>query len=81
MGYHKSPIKTKGVMGSSTKIREELEELEDALGQGVKILILCEMSDLYGALEAIAATYGASMEDLRQMSDLTKSAFRDGTRS
>jgi hypothetical protein len=37
MGCHKNPIKTKGVMGSSTKIREELEELEDALGQGVKI--------------------------------------------
>lgn len=80
MGYHKTPILTKGVMGSSTKVREELEELEDAIDQKCKILILCEMSDLYGALDAIAATYGVTMEDLKQMSDLTKSAFRDGTR-
>lgn len=31
MGYHLRPIETKGVFGETSKIREELEELEEAL--------------------------------------------------
>lgn len=80
MGYHTRQI-SKGTLGQSSKIREELEELEDAEQQGVIILALCELADLYGALEHCAQMkYGVSMDDLKKMSDLTKEAFRDGTR-
>ena len=80
MGYHKENI-TKGVYGSSSKILEELQELQDAEKQGVKIMIHVELSDLYGALEAVAQKYNLSMTDLKEMSDLTKSAFIEGERS
>lgn len=80
MGYHKREIK-KGTLGTPSKIREELEELEDALDQGISIMAMLELSDLYGALEAVAMDYfGLGMEDIKVMSDATKSAFKDGTR-
>ena len=79
MGYHTVEIK-KGVLGKSSKIQEELDELCDAEKQGVKILIHCELADLYGALCECAASYGLTMEDLRQMIDLTAAAFREGER-
>lgn len=79
MGYHQRNIK-KGVIGEISKIREELEELEDAQEQGVKIMIACELSDLFGALEAFAETQGLTMSDLEKMSNLTRSAFREGHR-
>lgn len=79
MGYHKRPI-SKGTFGDTSKIREELEELEDAVEQKCKILIACELADLYGALEGVATEYGLHMSDLAQMAQLTKSAFLDGTR-
>jgi hypothetical protein len=81
MGYHSRPI-AKGVYGEVSKIREELEELEDSEELGVKIMAMCELSDLYGALQEFAKRkYGLSMDDLKKMSDRTKEAFRDGTRS
>jgi len=79
MGYHKIEIK-KGVLGESSKIQEELDELKDAENQGVKILIHCELSDLYGALEACAKKYGLSMIDLQQMAFLTRESFEAGKR-
>jgi hypothetical protein len=78
-GYHTVKI-SKGVLGESSKIREELEELHDAEVQGARIMIHCELSDLYGALRACAATYGLTMEDLEKMADLTKNAFEQGRR-
>lgn len=78
-GYHTVKI-SKGVLGESSKIREELEELRDAENQGVRILIHCELSDLYGALKACAASYGLTMGDLKTMADLTKNAFVQGRR-
>lgn len=81
MGYHLREIPTKGTYGTPSKVREELEELEEALEQDNRLLALCELADLYGALEAVAETQGASMEDLRKMSDATKRAFRDGSRT
>jgi phosphoribosyl-ATP pyrophosphohydrolase len=73
-GYHTVEI-TKGVLGQSSKIQEELDELKDAEKQGVKILIHCELADLYGALRVYAATYGLTMEDLAAMAALTERAF------
>lgn len=79
MGYHKIKIK-KGTLGESSKIQEELDELKDAEKQSCKILAHVELSDIYGALEACAETYGLTMSDLGQMSDLTKNAFKSGSR-
>src|SRR5699024_4517991 len=47
MGYHTKNIE-KGVLGEISKLEEEKEELND--NSGSKILILCELSDYYGAL-------------------------------
>lgn len=79
MGYHTVKI-AKGELGKSSKIQEELDELKDAEKQNVKILIHCELADLYGALRAVAETHGLTMKDLEQMIDLTAAAFREGER-
>ena len=82
MGYHLKDI-TKGKFGEISKIREELEELEDAEAQDNKILILCELSDLYGAIKKyIKNEFGGtvSMKDLAKMAKATSRAFKDGSR-
>jgi hypothetical protein len=79
IGSYKENI-IKGVYGDSSKILEELQELQDAEKQGVEIIIHVELSDLYGALEAVAQKYNLSMTDLKEMSDLTKSALVEGER-
>jgi hypothetical protein len=79
MAYHKRQI-TKGTLGETSKIREELEELEDSLEQNNKIMALVELSDLYGALKAVAINLGVTMKDVRIMHKATESAFKDGTR-
>jgi phosphoribosyl-ATP pyrophosphohydrolase len=79
MGYHKSNI-DKGVYGQFSKVKEEYEELLDAKDQGDKILTILEICDLYGALEGYANTLGYSIQDVIKFSNLTKEAFRDGSR-
>lgn len=79
MGYHKAKIE-KGIIGHFSKIKEEFEELDDAINQGAKIMIQCELADLYGAIKWYAANFGLSMSDLEEMNDLTESAFKDGSR-
>ncbi len=81
MGYHIKKIK-KGTLGEISKIREELEELEDAMIQQNKILMLCELSDIVGAIKHFLNNKFPefSFEDLMTMSDATESAFKDGTR-
>jgi len=78
-GYHTTKIK-RGTLGEIDKIQEELDELKDAEDQGVKILIHCELADLYGALRKYARKYELSMKDLEAMATLTEIAFRDGYR-
>ncbi len=78
-GYHTVRIK-RGILGETSKIQEELDELKDAERQNVKILIHCELADLYGALEARAAKYGLTMSDLHDMARLTELAFQRGFR-
>jgi phosphoribosyl-ATP pyrophosphohydrolase len=78
-GYHAVKIK-KGVLGEISKIQEEVDELRDAEAQGVKIMIYCELSDIYGALRAYAHKHGLKMRDLHQMSRLTRNAFEQGRR-
>ena len=79
-GYHNVRIK-RGVLGEISKIQEELDELKDAEKQGVKILIFCELADLFGAIRAYAIKYGLKMADLHDMAKLTRKAFESGHRS
>jgi phosphoribosyl-ATP pyrophosphohydrolase len=79
MSYHKKIIQ-KGILGKSSKIQEELEELLDAEEQSNKILAMCELADLYGALEACTKDYGLTMDDLKEMADATARAFQSGSR-
>lgn len=80
-GYHLKPIR-KGKIGESSKISEEVEELLDAEQQGNKIMMLCELSDLYGAIEAYLLRNfpGIDMKDLRIMAQATSRAFKSGHR-
>jgi phosphoribosyl-ATP pyrophosphohydrolase len=78
-GYHTTEIK-KGTLGTLSKIQEELDELKDAEKQESKIMMMVELSDLYGAVEEYCASQGITMEDLRIFSDITKRAFKNGRR-
>lgn len=79
MGYHKVEI-AKGKIGEFSKIKEEFEELTDAVGQQNKVLIICELTDLIGAVEEYIKQYNLTIQDLKDFSDLTKSAFKEGKR-
>lgn len=78
-GYHRVKIK-KGVLGEISKIQEEVDELKDAEAQGVRIMIMCELADIFGALRVYAKKYGLKMRDLHAMSKLTRNAFEKGER-
>lgn len=78
-GYHISPI-TDGALGLSSKIREELDELQDAEKQDCVIMAVMEASDIYGALKWWAKRHHLTMEDLRIMNDITERAFTSGER-
>jgi phosphoribosyl-ATP pyrophosphohydrolase len=80
MGYHTTEI-PKGELGEISKIREEIAEFEDGVKQDCKLLILCELADLIGAIEAYTLKHhNVELEDLIQMMNLTKSAFIEGKR-
>lgn len=79
MGYHKTHI-PKGVLGEISKISEEYYELEDAFNQDCKVLMICELCDMIGAIEAYAKNFNLSLQDLINMKNLTKSAFEEGKR-
>jgi hypothetical protein len=79
-GYHLRPIITRGIYGEVSKIKEELEELEEAFEQDNKILALCELSDIHLALEGVANSLGVSIEDIAKMAAATKRSFENGTR-
>lgn len=80
-GYHLTPI-SRGVPGEISKIREELEELEDAAMQGIKVMELCEVSDMIQAVRLYLRKYhpGYSLEDMIKMADVTERAFISGSR-
>ena len=67
-------------MGEFSKIREEFEELQDANLQKNKLLELCEMADMLGAIEAYAIKNNLTLQDLIAMMELTKKAFQEGDR-
>lgn len=80
MGYHVNEI-DKGKLGEFSKVAEEFDELEDAYQQDCKVLIICELCDLIGAIEAYAGKFNLTLNDLIQMKDLTKSSFKEGKRA
>jgi hypothetical protein len=80
MAYHKTEI-PKGVYGEFSKIREEFLEFQDAYQQEDKILQLCELSDMLGAIEEYTINnFNIELKDLIKFSDKTKSAFIEGKR-
>jgi len=81
MGYHLREIK-RGEFGEISKIEEELDELKESLEQGNKIMAMCELSDVYGAIRGYLEKHfpDLTMEDLKTMSDATRRAFEDGSR-
>ena len=79
MGYHIAKIKS-GELGKFSKIKEEYQELKDAVAQNSSVLALCECADLIGAIEAFAANWRVSLEYLILMKELTASAFEEGER-
>lgn len=81
MGYHKIEI-TKGTLGEFSKIKEEFDELTDAVEQGDRVLQICELTDLIGAIEFFSEKkFNLSLEDLIKFSNKTKSAFLEKKRT
>jgi NTP pyrophosphatase (non-canonical NTP hydrolase) len=81
MAYHKREIK-KGILGEYSKIQEEFDELHDAIEQEDKILQICELTDLIGAIECFSETkFNLSLNDLIKFSSKTKLAFKENKRS
>jgi len=80
-GYHEVAI-PKGVLGEFSKIEEEFRELGDAVNQQVKIMVLCELSDLIGAIELYLQNHHPdfTLEDLIRFSKMTQNAFKLGER-
>ena len=80
MGYHKKEIR-KGIFGEFSKIQEEFDELSDAYEQQDKILQLCEICDLIGAIEEYTnKKFNITLEDLISFSNKTKTAFKENKR-
>ncbi len=79
MGYHKKIIK-KGKLGKFSKIKEEYQELKDAHKQKDKILEICELTDLIGAIESYIEKYNLTINDLINFSNKTKKAFKENKR-
>ncbi len=79
-GYHLTVI-PKGKFGEFSKIEEEFLECKDALEQDNKIMVMCELSDLLGAIEAYAIkAHQLTLEDIIKMKNATKRAFKSGAR-
>jgi NTP pyrophosphatase (non-canonical NTP hydrolase) len=80
MSYHLTEI-PKGTYGEFSKINEEFLEAADALNQDNPLMVLQELSDMLGAVEAYVAKYNITLIDLIVMKDATKRAFESGHRS
>lgn len=79
MSYHKLKIHKHNI-NSIFKIQEEFYEYVDAVATKNPVMAVQELSDLYGCIENEVVKYGMSVDDLKVMSDLTKSVFNSGVR-
>lgn len=80
MSYHLAEI-PRGVFGEFSKIEEEFLEVKDALAQENPVMVLQELSDMLGAIEAYTVKYNITLIDLIIMKDATKRAFESGHRT
>lgn len=81
-GYHLKKI-PKGKIGESSKILEEILELQDAEQQNSEVMALVELSDLVGAINAYLKTHfdgHFTMGHLQKMAQITERVFRNGIR-
>lgn len=80
-GYHIASI-PKGKLGELSKILEEVHEAIDAEEQSNPIMVLVELSDVYGAIEEYLAAHhpNITMANLVAMAAATKRAFISGNR-
>ncbi|HLC71625.1 MAG TPA: hypothetical protein VJI32_06440 [Candidatus Nanoarchaeia archaeon] len=80
-GYHETII-PKVPAGSFFKILEETEEATDAHLTRNPIMLLAELSDLYGAMELFLEQEFPSidMNDIKTMNRMTRRAFQNGRR-
>lgn len=80
-GYHVDTI-PRGVFGQSSKILEEVLELQDAEKQSARIMALHELSDIVGAVHGYLREHYPDMkfEDLVKMANVTRRAFESGSR-
>lgn len=83
MGYHLREITPQGKYGESTKILEEADEFRESLAQGNVLMALLELSDMIGAIQGwLELNFpGITLADLITMSQATRRAFFDGTRT
>lgn len=80
MSYHLREIE-KGILGEFSKIKEEFEELSDAVSQDSPVLVLCELCDLIGSIEEYALMkHNITLDNLLKMKQATKMAFLSGKR-
>lgn len=81
-GYHLVAI-PRGELGEISKIREELDELADAMAQDSRVMAAVELSDLIGAIQAFMDRHlpGTTIQDLLTFSAITKRAFQNGRRT
>jgi hypothetical protein len=80
-GYHLKRI-PQGAIGELSKLLEEIHEALDAEEQGNPIMVLAELSDLYGAMELYLAKHHPTftMKHLANMAEATHRAFTTGRR-
>ena len=78
-GYPKRKI-AKGKLGEISKVKEECEEYEDSIEQGITIMAISELADIFGALKALTEKHNLSMNDLEAMNAATERAFQSGRR-
>jgi hypothetical protein len=76
MGFHRRNI-PKGEYGKRSKVREELEEAEDAEEQGINLLLLFELSDMIGAIGGVAESLGWDLDDLVAFAKLRSKVIKE----
>jgi hypothetical protein len=81
IGYHTDTIQ-KHEVGTLGKIGEEFAEIKDAKKNGIKIMELVELSDLYGAVQMYLENNfkDITMHDIEVMSNTTRRSFKNGRR-
>lgn len=75
MGLHKATI-ARGAYGELSKVREELEEAEDAEAQGLDLMLFMELSDIIGAVEGVANRRGVTLAQLLAWMEARKAHAR-----